>query len=119
MEPTDISIARLRKRWVLPIYAFYKKTVKIEYVDGRRSHVFTCAGKTCDFTTCRFLDTKDRSTGNLLKHTLGCWGEEAVQRARKTANQDEARRVVVNSILHTGSVRIRGVEPSSHRSQLR
>lgn len=86
------------------MYAFFKAEVDIEYVDGRRSHVFTCARKSCDFTTRRYLDTGDRSTGNLQKHAIGCWGEEAVMRAKETASEEEACHAIVESIEKTGHI---------------
>lgn len=100
----DIPPARLRKRWNSPIYAFFKPTVDIEYVGGRRTHVFSCARKSCTQVLRRYVDTKDRSTGNLQKHAISCWGEDAVMRAKDLASPDEARRVIVDSILQTGRI---------------
>lgn len=96
--------ARLQKCWTSSTYAFFKPEVAIEYVDGRRSHVFACARKSCDFTTRRYLDTRDRSTGNLFKHAVVCWGREAVDRAKQTSGQEEARKVIVQSIQKTGRI---------------
>ncbi|EIW58947.1 uncharacterized protein TRAVEDRAFT_103266, partial [Trametes versicolor FP-101664 SS1] len=97
-------LARLRKCWNSPLYAFFKTDVEIEYVGGRRSHVFTCARKDCGFTTRCYLDTKDRLTGNLSKHAIGCWGEEVVARAKETASDEEARRLIVDSIEKSGHI---------------
>ncbi|KAI0349627.1 hypothetical protein OH77DRAFT_1370723, partial [Trametes cingulata] len=91
----------LRKQWTSPVYALNKTEISIEYQNGRRSHVFTCAQPTCNYTLCRYIDTKGRSTGNMKKHVLQCWGKEAVKRAMDSADDTEARKDVVESILST------------------
>ncbi|KAH9849694.1 hypothetical protein C2E23DRAFT_686221, partial [Lenzites betulinus] len=96
--------ARLRKRWTSAIYAFFSPEVDIVYKNGRRAHVFSCAKSSCDYTTRRYLDTGDRSTGNMRKHAESCWGEEAVERAMQTGCPEKAREVVVKSILETGRI---------------
>lgn len=60
--------------------------------------------KLCNFTTRRYLDTRDRSTGNLFKHAVVRWGREAVDRAKQTSGQEEARRVIVESIQKMGRI---------------
>lgn len=40
----------------------------------------------------------------MRKHALACWGEEAVARAMETADDSEARKVVVQSLLQTGRI---------------
>lgn len=96
--------ARLRTRWTSPVYAFYDAGVRIETHKGRRSHVFSCASPTCSHTLRRYVDKRDRSTGNMRKHALSCWGEEAVARAMEMADDVEARRVVVESLITTGRI---------------
>lgn len=99
-----MHLARLRKRWGSPIYAFYEQKVAIQTHKGRRTHVFTCARPSCAHTVRRYVDKRDRSTGNMRKHALACWGEEAVARAMETADDSEARKVVVQSLLQTGRI---------------
>jgi hypothetical protein len=99
------STERLSKKWTSPIYAFYKPIPRIETVEGRRCHVFECAGKTCKYSCRRYLDKGDaNSTGNLRKHVKGCWGEEALRSAEAIGNVDEARDKVVNSLNRSGSI---------------
>ncbi|KAG1768273.1 hypothetical protein EV702DRAFT_979552, partial [Suillus placidus] len=91
--------------WTSPIYAFFHPEPDIEYVCGRRSHIFKCAAKGCQKRIHRFLDTSDaKSTGNLHKHVKVCWGEHALEAASETKNATEARMTVVQSILETGSI---------------
>lgn len=98
------STERLRKRWVSPIYGFYKQNIEIVYKDNRRAHEFVCAKPSCDVSMLRYLDTRDRSTGNMRKHALSCWGEDAVDRAMETGSPDQTRETVVKNILETGSI---------------
>lgn len=74
---------RLSKDWISPIYVFFKRTPRIEYVDSRRVHVFECAATHCKGKNGRdvrrFLDTGDaRSTSGLRRHAKMCWGDETV-----------------------------------------
>lgn len=101
---TNTTTGRLRERWTSPVYAFYEPEVKIQVHGGRRSHVFSCAKPSCAVTLRRYVDKKDRSTGNMRKHATSCWGEEAVTRAFELDDDKEARRVVVDSVLRTGSI---------------
>lgn len=71
---------------------------------GRRTHVFSCAKPSCSYTLRRYVDKKDRSTGNMRKHALSCWGDDVVARAMEIADDKEARRVVVDSLLTTGRI---------------
>jgi hypothetical protein len=99
------SAEQLSKKWTSPIYAFYKAIPQIETVDGRRCHVFECAGKTCKYLCRRYLDKSDaNSTGNLWKHVKVCWGEEALKAAEALANVEEARDKVVKSLNQSGSI---------------
>jgi hypothetical protein len=96
---------RLKKDWNSPVYAFFHPEADIEYVHGRRCHVFKCAAKGCQQRIRRFLDTGDaRSTGNMRKHVKNCWGEDALAAAAQTKNAREARETVVQGILMTGTI---------------
>ena len=83
-------IEKLLKEWVLPIYVFFKPTPSIEYIKGRRVHVFKCTapickGKANGRNVRRYLDTSDaKSTSNLRKYAKICWGEDAVASADGT-----------------------------------
>jgi hypothetical protein len=98
------STARLSKKWTSPIYAFFKPTLEIEYVSGRRCHVFLCAAKGCKQRIRRFLDKGDTgSTSNLRKHALSCWGELAMKAVMEHANLPDARESV-KGLIETGSI---------------
>ena len=95
----------MKPGWTSTVYAFYSPTPSIEYVSGRRSHVFHCLGRSCKAKVRRFLDTKDHnSTSNMRRHAIKCWGEEAVEAARSAANVTEAREKIVGGILKNGSI---------------
>ena len=69
----------------------------IEYVGGRRSHVFKCTSKGCKKTVHRFLDKGDaHSTGNLHRHVKMCWGEDVFHQVLKAKNIMAAHEVVKN-----------------------
>ena len=82
------QLAQLQKEWDSPIYTFFKPLPTIEYIQGRRSHVFECGATKCGCWTHfvrRFLDTSDaRSTSNLRHHAKICWSDEAVNAADST-----------------------------------
>lgn len=94
------SIERLLKDWVSPIYVFFKPKPSIEYIKGRRVHVFTCTAPDCKGRgngrdVCRYLDTTDaKSTGNLRKHAKICWGEDVVAAADATKDVHAARQAL-------------------------
>jgi hypothetical protein len=95
--------------WSSPIYVFFKQTPHIEYVEGRRAHVFACAATHCKGKNGRgvrrFLDKGDRkSTSNLRKHAKICWGCEAVEAADSTRDVDAARKILSNAKLRDGSI---------------
>jgi len=88
------------KRWDAPVYAFFKLTPAIIYVEGRKVHVFECTASHCkcktQFVRC-YIDTGDISfTGNLRRHAVRCWGSEAVAAADKTSNDKVAREALSN-----------------------
>ncbi|EPT01252.1 hypothetical protein FOMPIDRAFT_1091464, partial [Fomitopsis schrenkii] len=86
---------RMQKRWTAPVYAFFKPNVSIEYVKGRRVHVFRCANAGCKHVIRRYLDTGDtKSTGNLRKHVKSCWGKEALDAADTKESALDARGAV-------------------------
>lgn len=93
----DNMLERLSKEWNSPIYVFFKPTPSIEYIKGRRVHVFECSAKHCKGKgngrmVRRYLDTSDaKSTGNLRKHARVCWGEETVAAADQTRDINAAR----------------------------
>jgi hypothetical protein len=97
------------KEWSSPIYVFFKKIPRIEYVEGRRAHVFTCASEHCKGKNGRgvrrFLDKGDKkSTSNLRQHAKICWGSEAVEAADNTRDVDAAREILSKSKLRDGSI---------------
>jgi len=56
--------------------------------EGRRAHEFRCASSNCKAkgsngrVVRRYLDTADRkSTSNLKRHAIACWGRETVDAA--------------------------------------
>jgi hypothetical protein len=81
-------------------------------VNGRRVHVFECAGSAAG--RCRgkngrdvrrFLDTGDaKSTSGLRRHAKKCWGEDAVDAADNTQSLEEARLVLAKTKLRDGSI---------------
>ena len=91
-----------------PIYAFFKPTPEVEYVDGRRSHVFQCTAKPCrqkSREVRRFLDKSDaKSMGNLQKHTKKCWGDDVVASADKAANANKVRQTTIKGFLDPQSI---------------
>ena len=78
---------KMRKGWRSALYGLFKPEVEVKYDQGRKYHLFLCAAKNCRLSSGepgvrRYLDTQDRSsTGNLKKHAIACWGEEAVSLA--------------------------------------
>ena len=95
--------------WSSPIYVFFRKTPRIEYVNDRRLHVFECAAGRCrgknGRDVRRFLDTADaKSTSGLRRHAKNCWGEEAVEAADKTQDLESARLVLTKTKLRDGSI---------------
>ena len=93
-------IARLMKRWDAPVYAFFRPTPAIVYIEGRKVHVFECAASHCKCKTRfirRYIDTGDiSSTSNLRRHAIRCWGDEAVQAADKTTSAKTAQDALSN-----------------------
>jgi hypothetical protein len=97
------------QEWTSPIYVFFKQTPRIDYVEGRRAHVFMCAAGRCKGKNGRdvrrFLDKGDRkSTSNLRKHAKTCWGSEAVEAADNTRDVDAAREILSKAKKRDGSI---------------
>ncbi|KAF9031411.1 hypothetical protein BDZ89DRAFT_627712 [Hymenopellis radicata] len=73
-----------RKTWRSPIYAFFGEAY-VEYVEGRKAHVFPCGARGCTINTRRFQDSKDaNSSGRLRAHAVKCWGKDAIDAADDT-----------------------------------
>lgn len=99
----------MSKKWASPIYLFFKKIPRIEYKDGRRSHVFECDARGCKGKNGRdvrrFLDKGDAgSTSNLRKHAKICWGDEALEAVYATRDLDSAGEVLAKLKLRNGSI---------------
>ena len=97
------------KEWSSPIYVFFKQTPRIEYVEGRRAHVFVCAAGHCKGKNGRgvrrFLDKGNKkSMSNLRKHAKICWGSEAVDAADNTRDVDAAREILLKAKVRDGSI---------------
>ncbi|KAF9559743.1 hypothetical protein CPC08DRAFT_615692, partial [Agrocybe pediades] len=92
---------RLMKDWNAPIYAFFKPTPSIEYINDRRVHVFECVALKCHGKGTntrlvnRYLDTADKnSTGNLRKHAKLCFGDDTIAAADATKDVTLARGIL-------------------------
>jgi hypothetical protein len=99
------------KQWNTPIYAFFRPTPAIGFIDGRRAHIFECCAKSCRGKgkngrhVRRYLDTADAtSTSNLRRHTKACWGEEAVAAAGTVLDVHAARAVLAKPTLRDGTI---------------
>ena len=100
---------RLAKKWTSPVYVFFRPIPCIEYVEGRRVHVFECSAKHCKGKhgrdVRRFLDKGDeKSTGGLHWHAKNCWGEETVKAAINTRDLKAVRKIMGQDKLKDGSV---------------
>lgn len=106
------------------MYAFYHPDPIIEYIDGRRTHLFRCMAKGCKKTCRRFLDKGDRSsTNNLRRHVRKRWGPEVLKRAEEALNVEEARKLVTG-VLQDGDISVvfkrkKGAVSYSHRTHTR
>ena len=77
-----------QRTWHSKTYSYFDPTVKIQYVNGRKAHVFTCLNrKKCGGAQIRcYQDKGDKSsTHNLGIHVDKCWGE-GVRQAVKEAD---------------------------------
>ena len=98
----------MSKKWVAPAYVFFKPSACVEYVEGRKAHVFECIATRC---RCKsryvrhFLYTRDTSsTSNLRRHTKICWGDEVVKAADATGNLQTAREALSKKKGLNGSI---------------
>jgi hypothetical protein len=103
------QLERLSKEWTSPIYVFFRKEPRVEYLDGRRVHIFECAAAKCrgknGRDVRRFLDTGDaKSTSGLRRHAKKCWGDDAVEAADDTKDLENARLVLAKTKLRDGSI---------------
>ncbi|KIM35210.1 hypothetical protein M413DRAFT_79628, partial [Hebeloma cylindrosporum] len=91
-----------------PIYAFFKPTPMIKYINRRCVHVFECNAKHCKGKgnrrmVRRYLDTTDaKSTSNLRKHAKICFGDKEVEGADKMGDIHVAREALKN--MRDGSI---------------
>ena len=104
-----MNTERLSKKWTSPVYVFFRPNPRIEYIDGRRVHVFECCAKHCKGKhgrdVRRFLDKGDeKSTGGLHRHAKNCWGEETVKAALNTRDLKAARKIIGQDKLKDGSI---------------
>ena len=102
-------IERLSNEWTSPIYVFFRTSPRIDYVDGRRVHIFECAAGRCRCKNGRdvrrYLDKGDaRSTSSLRRHAVKCWGAETVKSADDTKDLEAARAVLLKSKLRDGTI---------------
>ena len=96
---------QLAKKWTSPIYAFFKPTPAIKYVNSHHSHIFKCTGWNCKKTVQWFLDKKDStSTSNMWKHIKSCWGEDALNTAMEASAAKDAYETVVKELNGSGTV---------------
>jgi len=99
------------KHWKTPIYAFFRPSPAIDYINSRRAHVFECAAKVCKGqgrngrNIRRYLNTADAtSTSNLRRHATACWGAETVTAAGRVTDVHAARAVLSKVKLRDGSI---------------
>ena len=107
---TDKDTERLSKEWNSPVYAFFKPTPSVVYINDRRVHVLECSATRCmgkgnGRMVRRYLDTGDaKSTSNLRKHAKICWGEDVMAEADKTKDVHAAREAVSKMKSANGSI---------------
>ncbi|KAF8871159.1 hypothetical protein BD779DRAFT_1680589 [Infundibulicybe gibba] len=86
VETDEAELKHLQMAWRSPVYAFFKRDVKIGFDIERKYHFFTCAARKCKGHggVRRYQDSKDRAaTSNLKTHTLRCFGAAAIDAAFK------------------------------------
>src|SRR6202453_5486108 len=93
-----MTIDWMSKKWDAPVYVFFKPSACVEYVEGRKAHVFECEATHCRCKSKyvrRFLYTSDTSsTSNLHRHAKICWGDVVVGAADTTGNIETARKAL-------------------------
>ncbi|KAF8495266.1 hypothetical protein F5888DRAFT_1615865 [Russula emetica] len=108
-QQTDLGIIeRLSIDWIALIYAFFKPSPLIEYIDGRHCHAFQCLAMYCkqeSRSIRRYLNTGDaKSTGNLQKHAKKCWGDKVIASADKAKTAKEVHTTTVKGSLDPQSI---------------
>lgn len=96
----------MQPRWTSVVYAFFGATPLIEYdANGRRRHVFECLNRGCrNRRVGRYLGTKDAgSTGNMHRHVVRCWGEDAISRIKEIKTMKD-RRAAVRDYRQNGTI---------------
>ncbi|KAF8150995.1 hypothetical protein B0H34DRAFT_825183 [Crassisporium funariophilum] len=106
-ESEEAEFEHLSKDWNSPVYAFFKPSASVVYIDNRRVHVFECSA-TCCMGGCMvrcYLDTGDtKSTSNLRKHAKICWEEDIVGDANKTKDVHAACEALAKIKSANGSI---------------
>jgi len=120
----DFSV-RLAQDWTSPIYAFFGTVPDITYIDGRQAHEFRCSARSCKGKGVngrivrRYLDTTDRkSTSNLKRHAIICWGAETVEGALEAKVDIEEARTTLQGVKDgsiTAAFEWKGKISYSHR----
>ena len=108
-ELTISMIERLSKEWTSPIYVFFRKTPRIDYVDGHHAHIFECAAGRCrgknGRDVHRYLDKGNaKSTSGLRRHATKCWGAEMVKSADGTKDLEAAHATLLKTKLRDGTI---------------
>lgn len=94
----------MKRGWRSNVYGFFSADVKIQMKKGQKATVFTCMNNPkCGGTKIhRYLDTADRnSTGNLLKHATGCWGNKVHEAVMGAKDPTEARNNIIKPYLRS------------------
>ncbi|EDR14413.1 uncharacterized protein LACBIDRAFT_306233 [Laccaria bicolor S238N-H82] len=121
------ELEQLAKEWTAGIYGFFKPDPIIDYVKGCCVHTFICGATHCRGTSRhvrRFVNTKDaKSTSNLRRHAVKCWGEDNVNAARSRP-ADEIHKAtkggsVSGSIMAAFEQQGKGKVSYSHRQHTR
>jgi hypothetical protein len=106
-----VPAERLSRDWNTLIYAFFKPTPLIDYVDNRCVHVFICSARRCKGKgkygqhIRRYLDTGDaKLTSNLRHHAKVCWGNEAIDAAGEMKDAYAARDAMAKVTPRDGSL---------------
>lgn len=94
------------------MYVFFRSSVNVVYVNGRKCHEFTCDAKHCKGkgqsnprVVRHYLDTKDKaSTKSLRSHAIKCWGSEIVEKSEDAKNISAAREALKGAELRDGSI---------------
>ncbi|KDQ54145.1 hypothetical protein JAAARDRAFT_136038, partial [Jaapia argillacea MUCL 33604] len=88
-------IEQLQKSWNSLIYAFFKPTPEVSYMNQWQCHKFACMAKGCKHRVQCFLDKGDAgSTRNMIKHVKSCWGEEVYKQVTKIKNLKDTQELV-------------------------